>query len=168
MGQSSLPVVFKSQGLARGQFLLHFDKSIAHLAEEIGTPIALLKFYWSRRLSLTLQRSVAQAIDIRMATLYNGPKGPSAVDESVWSGVVASQSQASAGSSRRELKISVTPSQDVILQACHFTTRLDQLTTIIIFVVGSSSRVVVVLIIVLKVLHLLKSFSLCIFFVVVV
>ena len=56
-----------------------------------------MKIYRSKTLSLTLQRSVAQAINIRMAMLYTGPTtGPTtAVDESVWPGVVASQSQAS-------------------------------------------------------------------------
>jgi hypothetical protein len=103
MGQSFLPVVFESQGLAGGQFLLHFDKLIARRAEEIGASSAPLKIYWSRRLSLTLQRSVAQAINIRMATLYTGPTGPTAVDESVWPGVVVSQSQTSLGSSHWEL-----------------------------------------------------------------
>jgi len=64
--------------------LLHFDKfMIARRAEEIGVPLAPLKIYWSRRLSLTLQRSVAQAINIIKATLYTGPTGPKAVDESV-------------------------------------------------------------------------------------
>ena len=48
--------------------------------------MAPLKIYWSRRLSLTLQRSVAQAINIRMASLYAGPAGPTAADESDWPG----------------------------------------------------------------------------------
>jgi hypothetical protein len=104
MGQSFLPVVFESQGLAGGQFLLHFNKLIARRLEEIGAPIAPLETYWSRRLSLTLQQSIAQAINIRTATLYTGPTGPiAAVDESVWPDVVASQSKASVGSSRWEL-----------------------------------------------------------------
>ena len=100
MGQLFLPVVFESQGLAGGQFLVHFDKLMARRAEEIGAPIAPLKIYWSRRQSLTLQKSIAQAINIRMAKLYTGPTGPTAVDESVWpGGVVVSQSQTSLGSS---------------------------------------------------------------------
>ena len=78
--------------------MLHFDKLIARRAEEIGAPISPLKNYWSIRLSLTSQRSVTQAINIRTATLYTGPTGPTAVDESVWPGAVASQSQASVGS----------------------------------------------------------------------
>ena len=83
--------------------MLHFDKLIERRAEEIGALIAPLKIYWSRRLSLTLQRSVAQAINIRMATLYTGPTGLTGVDESVWPGAVALQSQASVGSSHWEL-----------------------------------------------------------------
>ena len=59
MGQSFFPVVFELQGLDRRQFLLHFDKLIAHRAEKMGAPIAPLKIYWHRRLSLTLQRSIA-------------------------------------------------------------------------------------------------------------
>ena len=66
-GQSFLPIVFESQGLAGKMFLQHFDKLIARRADEIGAPVAPLKIYWSRRLSLMLQRSVAQAINIRMA-----------------------------------------------------------------------------------------------------
>jgi methylthioribose-1-phosphate isomerase len=45
MDQSFLPVVFKSQGLAGGRFLKHFDKLIAHRAEEIGAATAPLKIY---------------------------------------------------------------------------------------------------------------------------
>ena len=106
MGQSFLFIVIESQGLAGANFLWHFDKLTARRAEEIGAPISPLKFYWSRRLSLTLQRSVTQAINIRMATLYTGPTGPTtAVDVSVWPGVVASQSEkASVGSSHWELQ----------------------------------------------------------------
>jgi len=102
-GQSFLPVVFESQGLAGGQFLLHFDKLISRRFEKIGAPIAPLMIYWSRRLLLTLQQSVAQAINIRMATLYTRPTGPTAIDESVWPGVVPLQSQASVRSSHLEL-----------------------------------------------------------------
>ena len=45
MGLSFLPVVFESQGLSVGHFLLHFDKLIARRAEEIGALIAPLKIY---------------------------------------------------------------------------------------------------------------------------
>ena len=65
MGQSFLPIVFESQGLAGKMFLQHLDKLITQRADKIGAPVAPLKIYWSRRLSLTLQRSVAQAINIR-------------------------------------------------------------------------------------------------------
>ena len=61
-----------------------------------------LKIYLSRRLSLTLQRSVAQAINIRMVSLYAGPAGPTAADESSWPGVVAGQTQAWTGNSAWE------------------------------------------------------------------
>jgi len=92
MGQSFFPIVFELQGLAGGQFLLHFDKLIARRAEKIGALIAPLKIHsWSRRLSLMLQRNVAHAINIRMTItmLYTGPTTePTAavvyVDESVF------------------------------------------------------------------------------------
>ena len=102
IGQSFLPIVFESQGLAGNMFLQHFDKLINRRADEIGAPVAPLKIYWSRRLSLTLQRSVAQAINIRMASLYAGPAGPTAADESAWPGVVAGQTHASTGNSAWE------------------------------------------------------------------
>jgi len=81
VGMSFLPVVFEFQDLARQRFLEHFDKLIVRRADEIGAPVAPLKIYWSRRLSVPLQRSVAQAINVRMASLYTGPTGPTAVDE---------------------------------------------------------------------------------------
>ena len=64
-----------------------------------GTP---LKIYWRSRLSLTLQRSVAQVINIRITSLYAGPAGPTAADKNAWPGVVAGQSQASTRNSAWE------------------------------------------------------------------
>jgi hypothetical protein len=104
MGQPFLPIVFESHGLAEKMFLQHFDKLITRRADEIGALMAPLKIYWSRKLSLTLQRSVAQAINIRMASLYAGPASPTAADESAWPGVVAGQMQASTGNSAWERK----------------------------------------------------------------
>ena len=66
---SFLSVVFESQGLAGQRFLEHFDKLIFRRTDEIGASIAPLKIYWSCGLLVTLQRSVAQAINIRTATL---------------------------------------------------------------------------------------------------
>jgi len=66
-------------------------------ADQIGAPVAALAIYWSRRLSLTLQRNVAQAINFRLMTLYAGPVGPAATDETVWTGVMAPQAQTSVG-----------------------------------------------------------------------
>ena len=102
MGQSFLPIVFESQGLAGKMFLQHLDKLITQRADKIGAPVAPLKIYWSRRLSLTLQRSGAQAIIIRMASLYARTAGPTAADESAWPRVVVGQTQASTGNSAWE------------------------------------------------------------------
>ena len=83
-------------------FLRHFVKLITRRTDEIGDPIAPLKIYRSRGLLLTLQRSVAQAINIRMASLYAGPAGSTAADESAWLVVVAGQTQTSTGNSSWE------------------------------------------------------------------
>ena len=77
--QSFLPIVFKSQGLVGKNFLQHFDKL---WTKSEPPPITPLKIYWYRRLSLTLQRSVAQAINISMTSLHAGPACPTAGDES--------------------------------------------------------------------------------------
>jgi len=55
-------------------------KLIVKRADEIGAAAAPLMIYWSRQLSITLQRSVVQAINIRMVTLYAEPTGPTAVN----------------------------------------------------------------------------------------
>ena len=67
-------------------------------ADQIGAPFAALAIYWNRRLSLTLQPNVAQAINFRLMTLCAGPVGPAATDkETAWTGVMASQSLTSVG-----------------------------------------------------------------------
>ena len=67
-------------------------------ADQIGAPVAALAIYWSqRRLSLTLQRNVAQAINFRLMTLYAGPVGPVETDETAWTGVMVSQPQTAVG-----------------------------------------------------------------------
>ena len=81
------------------RFLEHFDKLIFRRADEIGAPVALLKIYLSRRLSVTLQRSVAQATKVRIVNLYTGLTGSTALDKSARSRVEVGQMQASVGSS---------------------------------------------------------------------
>jgi hypothetical protein len=97
IGQSFMPAAFESQGCAGDRFLRHFDQLVSKRADQIGAPVAALAIYWSRRLSLTLQRNVAQAINFRLMTLYAGPVGHAATDETVWTGVMASQAQTSVG-----------------------------------------------------------------------
>ena len=97
IGQSFMPAVFESQGCAGDRFLRHFDQLVMKKADQIGAPVAALVIYWSRRLSLTLQRNVAQAINFWLMTLYAGPVGHAATDETVWTGVMASQAQKSIG-----------------------------------------------------------------------
>ena len=87
-GMSFFAVVFESQGLVGQRSLEHFDKRIVRQADEIRTPVTPLKSYWSRRLSVILQQSVALAISIKMATLYTGPTSPTADDESAWPEIV--------------------------------------------------------------------------------
>ena len=93
IGQSFMPAAFESQGCAEERFLHHFDQLVMKRADRIGAHIAALAIYWSRSLSLTLQRNVAQAINFRLMTLYARPVGPAATDETVWTGVMASQAQ---------------------------------------------------------------------------
>ena len=83
VGTTFLPVFFDSQGLTGQRFLEHFEQLIVQRADEIGASVAPPKIYWSRRLSVMLQRRVARAINIRMETLYTGPIGPTAVDKNV-------------------------------------------------------------------------------------
>ena len=92
-----MPAAFESQGCAGYRFLRHFDQLVSKRVDQIGAPVAALAIYWSRRLSLTLQRNVAQAINFRLMTLYAGPVGHAATDETVWTGVMASQVQTSVG-----------------------------------------------------------------------
>jgi len=86
MGLSFVSVIFESQSFAGQRFL-----ELVRQADEIGEPIASPKISRSPQLSVTLQRSVAQAINIGMATLYTRPTGPTAVDGSTWSGVVGAR-----------------------------------------------------------------------------
>ena len=81
-GMFFLSVVFESQDLAGQRYLEHFDNLIVQRADEIEASVAPLKIYWNRRLSVTLQHIAAEAINIRKTTLYTGPTGPIAVDES--------------------------------------------------------------------------------------
>ena len=73
MGQSFLPIVFESQGLVRYIFLQQLEKLITRRLDVKGAPVVPLKMNWSKRLSLTLQRDVTQAFNIRMVSLYVGP-----------------------------------------------------------------------------------------------
>jgi len=98
-----LPVFFESQGSVGLQLLEHFDKVIVWRADELGAPVAPLMIYWSRRLSVTPRHSVAQAIKIKMATLYTGPSGPTAVDKITLPGVIDEQVQTSVGIPHLEL-----------------------------------------------------------------
>jgi len=68
-GCKQISEVSRPMSCGRRRFLEHFDKLIARRADEIGASVAPMKVYWSRRLSLTLQCSMAQAVNIRMAML---------------------------------------------------------------------------------------------------
>jgi len=50
----------------------------------IGVLVVALVIYWSRKLSLILQRNVAQAINFRLMTLNAGPVDPITIDETAW------------------------------------------------------------------------------------
>ena len=47
---------------------------------------------------------MAQAINIKIATLYTEPPGPTSADKSTWPGVVGGQLQASVGNSQWDLQ----------------------------------------------------------------
>ena len=97
IGQSFMPAAFEPQGCAGYRFFHHFDQLVIKRADQTGAPVAALAIYWSRRFSLILQRNKAQAINFRLMRLYAGPVGPAATDETVWTGVMASQAQTSVG-----------------------------------------------------------------------
>ena len=110
---SFLPVFFESEGLAGKRFYEHFIELIVRRIDKIGTPVAPLKVYWSRQLSVTLQSSVARAINIRMATRSNScwrkaklhcmmarSGGQAQASVVLPSGVVSSATRISRGSSR--------------------------------------------------------------------
>ena len=93
--KSFMPAAVKSQGCDGERFLQHFDRLVLKRSDQMGALVAALAIYWSRGLSLTLQRNVTEANNFRLMTLYADPVSPDATDETAWTGVVASQSQTS-------------------------------------------------------------------------
>ena len=80
-----MPAAFESQGCIGEWSLHHFDMLVMKRADQIGAPIAAIEIYWSRLLSLTLQRNMTQPINnFRPMTLYAGPVGPIATDDTSW------------------------------------------------------------------------------------
>ena len=101
VGHDFLPVAFEVQGRAGEMFSKHFNAIIKRRAIEIGISKYPLISYWKRRISLALQRNVAMAINVRMSSVYSGPKGALG-DESAWEGVIQAQSNSRVGCSGRE------------------------------------------------------------------
>ena len=95
VGQAFLPVAFEVQGRAGEMLSNHFTATIKRRATVSEYPLAS---YWRRRISLALQRNVAMAINVRMASVYSGLKGALG-DESAWEGVMQAQSSSRIGCS---------------------------------------------------------------------
>ena len=96
-GQIFLPMAFEVQGRPGDKFMDYFREQITRRSAESGIPKVPLTLYWSRRISLALQRSVAQAINLRLSSLYNPLEGKLA-DESSWEGVICGQTASVLGS----------------------------------------------------------------------
>ena len=83
-------MAFEVQGRPGDKFMDYFRKQITRRSAKSGIPKVPLTSYWSRRISLALQRSVAQAINLRLSSLYDPLEGKLA-DESSWERVICSQ-----------------------------------------------------------------------------
>ena len=64
-GLNFTPVVFEAQGCMGEEFKKHFYNTISKRSEETGAPRAMYECYWTRRLSVALQKGVCREIITR-------------------------------------------------------------------------------------------------------
>ena len=82
-GLNFTPVVLEAQGCTGNEFLTHFYNTIHKRSEEPGAPRALYECYWTRRLSVALQKGVCGEIITRACKLAAGvPVTEATADES--------------------------------------------------------------------------------------
>jgi len=88
------PVVFEAQGCMGSEFKTHFYNTISKRSEETGAPRAMYECYWTRRLSVALQKGVCGEIITRAYKLAAGvPVTEATADECQYTDVVRDQSE---------------------------------------------------------------------------
>ena len=86
-GRVFLPFVFETYGLWGKYFQDFFAATMKQAKEYRGIPGAVISMYWRRRISVTLNKTMAEGI-LAAKRLNSGPFR----DESSWEGVMESQS----------------------------------------------------------------------------
>jgi hypothetical protein len=82
-----IPIIIETKGCWQSEFKSFFNTVIQHNNRTSGIPIAALKAYWMRRISATLQRTIARGILSKTKRIYS----PTFFDEANYSGAIMVQ-----------------------------------------------------------------------------
>jgi hypothetical protein len=82
-----IPFIFESRGFWHKEFVDFFEDVIKHGSQINRTPLPVLRSYWTKRISTTLQNAVANSIIHKLHRVYT----PGFNDESNYQGAILNE-----------------------------------------------------------------------------